>query len=306
MVYMLRLIDIRKHPESPPSDPRYDVIDMGRYGEAAGAADVDRSLTRESVGDWLAREGFSFTAIRQLLSELAEKGSAQVQAPPRIGPRIVRAWFDTALNPLIEFIQLELGLLTRRNWTFSFGSRRLELIQPVKQRFYNANFEQILQMNAELAVNVETHDAAVAALRNAVTELYGALVLSPEFVQHCESLLTPESLVELGVRERSDVFGAYPPADHCNLIAEYVVNGTGELPPHYATAKFWNRHRVVFLEFLDRLPEVREHFASAVQVAEDLASVSRTLDAQLKNLRQELSLRYDVPIMRGDRNKLTA
>jgi len=172
---VLRVIHIQRSPESQPNDPRYDIIDAGRHGEEAGFEHGAHSLTRQDVGDLLAREGLSFTSIGRILGELAEKGSAQVQAPPRIGPRIVRAWFDTVLNPLIEFVELELALLGRRNWTYSFGARTLELIQPVRQRFSNANLEQILEMNVELSANLETHDAAVERLRSAVTALHSAL-----------------------------------------------------------------------------------------------------------------------------------
>ena len=306
IVHVLRIIHIQSSPESQPNNPKYDIIDAGRHGEETGFTDVARSLTRQDVGDLLAREGLSFTSIGRILSELAEKGSAQVQASPRIGPRIVRAWFDTVLNPLIEFVELELGLLDRRNWTFSFLARTLELIQPVRQRLYNANLEQILQLNVELSANIETHDAAVETSRSSVAALYDALVSNREFVQLCDSLLAAENLVGLDVREAKEIFGAYPFSDRYNLIAQYVVNSTGELPPHYSTANFWNQNRKVLLQCLTRLPNVREHFASAVQVAEHLVSVSRTLDSQLKKLRQELSLRYDVPIILGNRNRRTA
>jgi hypothetical protein len=304
---VLRIIHIQKNSESHPDNPTYDIIDAGRYGEEAGAADIARLLKRQDVENWLRREGFSPTSIQRILSELVEKGSAQAQAPPRIGPRIVRAWFDTVMNPLIEFIELELGLLERRNWTFSFGARTLDLIQPVKQRLYNANLQQILQMNGTLSANLETHDAAVETLRSNVVALYDALVSNGKFVRLCGSLLKKEStLLEPGVREISEIFGAYSPSDYNKLIAQYVVNSTGELPPHYTTARFWNRNREVLLECLTGLAKVRGHFKSAVQVAEHLVSVSRTLYAQVRNLRQELSLRYDVPIILGDRDRLTA
>jgi len=130
-MHVLRIIHIQRNSDSRPDDPRYDIIDAGRYSEEAGYADTSRSLTRADVGDWLAREGLPYETIGQALGELAETGSAQVQAPPRIGPRIVRAWFDAVLNPLLDFVEVELGLLQRRNWTFSFAGRTLELLQPV-------------------------------------------------------------------------------------------------------------------------------------------------------------------------------
>ncbi len=306
IVQVLRIIHIQRSSESQLNNPRYDIIDAARYGEELGVAEVVRALTGQAVGDWLAREGLSFSSIERILSELAEKGSAQVQAAPRIGPHIARAWFDTVLNPLIEFVELELGLLSRRNWTFSFGARTLELIQPVIQRFYNANLEQIIQMNVELSANLEAHDAGVENLRGAVASLYDALASNREFVQLCDSLLTADSLRDLGIREVSEIFGAYPPSDRYNLIAQYVVNSTGDLPQHYSTAKFWNRNREIFVQCLTHLPNVREQFPSTIQVAEYLSGISRTLCSQLKNLRQELSLRYDVPIVPGNREKLTA
>ena len=87
------------------------------------------------------------------------------------------------------------------------------------------------------------------------------------------------------------------------LIAQYVVNGTGELPPHYSTARFWNENREHLLKCLTSLPNVREHFASTVSLEPHLTSVSRTLVSQLKKLRQELSLQYDVPIILGNRKR---
>jgi len=161
-------------------------------------------------------------------------------------------------------------------------------------------------MNAPLSANLEAHDAGVETLRETVSALHSTLVSRREFVGLCDSLLVPEELTKLGVREVSDIFGAYPPSDRYKLIAQYVVNNAAELPPHYSTAAFWNRNREVLLGCLTRLPNVRKHFASAVHVAEHLASAGGTLRSQLKNLRQELSLQYDVPILLGNRNRLTA
>jgi len=302
-VLVLRVVYIQRSAETGTDAPRYDVIDAGRYGEEAGFAETANSMTQSDVAEWFAREGLPFAAVGRVLAELSEKGTAQLQLPPRIGPRIVRAWFDTVLNPLIEYVESEIVLLERKNWTYSFGARTLELIRPIRQSFHNANFEQILQMNAPLSANIETHDAAVERLSAAVASLHEALVSSRDFVQLCDSLLAPENLSRLGVRELSDVFGAYPPSGRYHLIAQYVVNGTGELPPHYSTARFWNENREHLLKSLTSLPNVREHFASTAPLGPHLTSVSRTLASQVKKLRQELSLQYDVPIILGNHKR---
>ena len=305
---MLRILHIQRNLERSQSDPRYDIVDAGRYGEESGFAEMSRSLTAQEVGDWLVREDVPYSTIAQVLSDLSETGSAQVQIAPRVGPRIVRAWFDTVFNPLIPSLELELGLLSKRNWTFSFAPLTLELIRPVRRYLREeaeANLEQLLHLNVALAANAETHDAAVESLLSSVSALHGALVANQNFVDHCKSLMSPEKLLEAGIKDLHEIFGAYPASDQFKLIAQNVVNKTGRLPSHYSTAKFWNLNREGLLRSLT-LPGVREHYASTVQIGEHLASVSMTLLNQLKDLRLDLSLRHDVPYVESGRTKLTA
>lgn len=304
---MLRIAHIRRDSESSPSDPRYDLFDAGRWGEESGFAEPSRSLTSNDLKDWLAREDVPDSTIEKLLRELEKTGSAQVRLAPRVGPRIVRAWFATVFNPLIPSLELEIGLLGKRNWTFSFAPPALDLIRPVMRYLRgqaHANLEQVLQLNAALAANTEAHDAAVESLLSSVNSLHGSLVANRGFADLCNSLLAPETLLKMGIQDAREIFGAYPPTDRLKLIAQYVVNATDELPAHYSTAKFWNPNRERFLESLT-LPDVRERYAAAVQIAEHLSSVSATLLKQLKDLRLDLSLRHDVPYVEG-RAKLTA
>jgi hypothetical protein len=306
---VLRIVHIQRNLEGSQSDPRYNIVDAGRYREESSEfADLSRLLSSEDVGDWLARENVPYSTITQVLKELSATGSAQVQLAPRVGPRIVRAWFDTVFNPLIPSLELELGLLGKRNWTFSFAPLTLELIRPARRYLREeaeANLEQVLELDAGLWANTQTHDGAVENLLSSVTALHGALVANRDFVDLCNSLLAPEKLANLGIRDLREIFGAYPASDRLNLIAQNVVNHVGELPSHYSTAKFWNLHRERLLQSLT-LPNVRERYASTVQVGEHLASVSKTLLSQIKDLRLELSLRHDVPYVVADWNKLTA
>ena len=306
---VLRIVHIQRSLESSQSDPKYDIVDAGRYSEeSSGFANTTRSLSNQDLGAWLAQEDVPHSTIAQVLKELSEAGSAQVQVAPRVGPRIVRAWFDTVFNPLIPSLNLELGLLGKRNWTFSFAPRTLDLIRPARRYLIEeaeANFEQVLQLNVALAANAATHDAAVERLLSCVTALQGALVANRGFVDLCHSLMTPERLLELGIVDLREIFGAYPASDQLKLIAQNVVNHAGELPSHYSTAKFWNLNRERLIPSLT-LPNVREHYASTVQFGEHLASVSKTLLSPIKDLRLELSLRHDVPYVVADWNKLTA
>lgn len=305
---MLRIVHIQKNLEESQRNPKYDVVDAGRYGEESGFAEISRSLTAEEVGDWLAREKIPYSTIAKVLRELSETGSAQVQVGPRVGPRIVRAWFDTVFNPLFPSLELEIGLLSKRNWTFSFAPLTLDLIRPIRRYLREdaeANLEQILQLNVELAANAEAHDAGVGTLLSSVRSLFETLAASQQFIDLCGSLMAPEKLLEMGIHDMHEIFGAYPASDRFKLIAQNVVNQMSQLPARYSTAKFWNLNREKLLESL-ALPDVRERYASTVQVGQHLVSVSTTLVNQLKEIRLDLSLRYDVPYVESDRTKLTA
>ena len=305
---MLRIVHIKRNPDSKQDDPRYDVVDAGRFGEESGLAETAYSFSGTEVGDWLIREGVPFSTITNALKELLETGSVQVQVEPRLGPRIVRAWFDTVFNPLIGSLELELGLLAKRNWTFSFDPPTLELVRPAKNYLRpdaESNLEQLMELNVPLSANTATHDSAVRTLLSSVAAMHVALVTSPGFIDLCNSLLEQQNLLELGIENERLIFGAYPRADRLKLIAQNVINKLGELPPHYSTAKFWNRHRERLLQAL-AFPNVREHYSSTVQVAVQLTSVSGTLLNQMKDLRLKLSLRYDVPYVRTGRDRLTA
>jgi hypothetical protein len=300
---VLRIASIQTSPGSNPDDPRYDIVDSARFGEESGGAEASYALSGPAIGDFLAREGVAFSAITKALKDLSETGFTEVLLEPRLGPRIVRAWFDTVFNPLIASLELELGLLRKRNWTFSFAPPMLELIRPTRDYLpanVESNLEQVKELNVPLAANSATHDAAVERLFGSVAALHAALVASPGFVDLCNSLLVREKLLELSIEDEQFIFGAYPRADRLKLIAQNVVNNLGDLPPHYSTAKFWNGNREQLLRAL-AFPGVREYYDSTIQVAGQLTSVSGSLLSQLKERRRNLSLRYDVPPASLDR-----
>ncbi len=303
---MLRLLHIRKEDSPPGTSTTYTVIDNGRHGEKSGFGE-SCAFTREALTSLLSQEGLPSSAIEDALGELDETGSAQIELQPRIGPRIIRAWFDTVLNPLLQSLELELKILQKRNLTFSFRPEKFELIRPIRRLLeYSVwpNLEQIEELNPALKEAFQRHDKDVDRLLDAVIALHTALSTDPEFTKLCDSLLTPEQFEELGATEHYEVFGAYPPSDRYNLIAQYVVNNPDQ-PAYYSTAKFWNRNREILLATL-QFPGVRKRYLVTIQMADQSASDNRELIRTLKDLRRDLSFGHDVPLTTGDENKPAA
>jgi len=139
----------------------------------------------------------------------------------------------------------------------------------------------------------QAHDEKVSVLRERCQRLHTALVESREFLELFRRVTSAESLRSIG-KERQDLFGAYPESDGPSLLAEYVVNNTGELPSYYTTSPLWNRHREAFLDLLNS-EEIRGHWEAALKTGEELVKAAQRLTRLLQEIRLELSLTHDVP-----------
>jgi hypothetical protein len=301
-----RILHIKRDPESTSELPRYQVTDIGRYGEESGWAITSPLMDRQQLGEFLIGERVSFSDVEEALGELDRKGVAQVGAPPRIGPHVARALFDTVCNPLIESLELELALINRGNWTFSFRPRALELIKA-HQRYVDTrawpNLDELLRLEPQLHSTASQHDRAVSELLAAVATLYDVLLANRDFEALCSSLFGEEKIREVGYNAVHEIFGAYPAADYPSLIAQYVINNAGELPNYYASARFWNYHRAELLNALGH-QDVRGPYESTRLHGERLARISDEFIAQLKRIRGDLSRRLDVPVFAGEQHTI--
>jgi len=212
----------------------------------------------------------------------------------QIGPRIVRAWFDSVINPLIHALEVETELLSQRNWTWRFRPQGLESIRPVRAYLDHAsrdNLGQYLQLNPWAASLVKEHDRRVGNLLERCRRLHDSLLRMKDLRELYVSCTSPSQLDRLRV-DRASLFGAYPEEDHLALLAELIVNNTPDLPLHYATAPLWNLHKDAFLALLKK---ARPHAASVNAAGKALLSAARRLLQHLKDSRLKLSLEHDVP-----------
>ena len=104
----------------------------------------------------------------------------------------------------------------------------------------------------------------------------------------------PDSLVELGIAEISGIFGAYPQENHLDVLAEQVVNNTGDLPAYYPISRLWNKYRVQFLKILAE-PNVRPTYDMVLKAGQNIQENTLPLLTYLKQQRLQLSLKYGEP-----------
>ncbi|HEU4388898.1 MAG TPA: hypothetical protein VFV34_13950, partial [Blastocatellia bacterium] len=99
----------------------------------------------------------------------------------RVGPNIVRAWFDSVINPIIRALRDERELIDAHNRTWRFQPGHLEGIRFIRD--YAAadaqeNFDDFLRSYPRISTHVRVHDERVGFLFTACVELQRAVVNS--------------------------------------------------------------------------------------------------------------------------------
>lgn len=226
------------------------------------------------------------------------KRSRQAPSAKRalVGPHIVRAWFDTVVNPMLAALDNEHRLLVEKNWTWRFKPPALEAIRPLREYADDdagPNFDQFNRLYSTVRTARRRHDLTVDALTKKCQRLHQALVESEEFRRLFRTVTSPPALRVLG-KSRSDLFGAYPESEHAELVAQYVVNNAAEQPHYYTTAPLWSRTRADFLVLLER-PRLPECWKATTATGRELDKTSQRLALWLERTRMTLSLEHDVP-----------
>src|SRR5271166_1307215 len=102
-----------------------------------------------------------------------------------VKPGLVRAWFDTVLNPLIWSLRTEANLLDRGDFTLrtnveDFGGKPLFVsLVPVREHITTDardNLDQFLTVYPEIKVTIDDHDQKLHVLYERVSAYYTALV----------------------------------------------------------------------------------------------------------------------------------
>ena len=219
-----------------------------------------------------------------------------------VGRHIVRAWFDTVINPLLQALKIEDAHLQVKDWTWQFRPGGLELLRIVRAHLDLEvwdNLEHFLSFYPKIESAVRTHDQRVSLLTKKCAALQFVIENSSALRKIYESTTSAESLLKMG-RTLKDLFGAYPPSDHLALLSQYIVNNRGDLPDYYYTNPLWNNHRDEFLAILNK-PPIRKHNEETAKAGEALHRSVKLLDRLMRETRLQLSLENDVPYVTGSR-----
>ncbi len=214
----------------------------------------------------------------------------------QVGPRIVRAWFDTVINPLLRSLELEQTLLAKKHWTWQFRLGGLESLRPVQGHLdpeERDNLDHFLEFHPDIKRVIEDHDKKGKLLLEKCQRLQRVIEESPELHELYQKVTSPALLAELDVT-LADLFGAYPESDHLAMLTQHIVNNITELPGYYSSSRLWNKYRSKFMALVDR-PRIQSCYEATLKAGNALRQSVERLIRLLKERRFALSLEYDVP-----------
>jgi hypothetical protein len=215
-----------------------------------------------------------------------------------IRPRIVRAWFDTVINPLINSLRAEGESLKIKDWTWRFRRGSLEMIKRIPEYLDASavdNLDQLLGFYPAAKGKIDSHDKALENLCETCRSLHATIISKSDIASLYERVTSPQSLAQIGT-EFNNLFASRDKSDHISLLAEYVVNNTGELPYYYTVSPLWNLHWREFLEILES-PSIVAEARKTMKAGQRLLATNGVLIKNLKEMREQLSLENDVPLV---------
>jgi len=225
------------------------------------------------------------------------KQSGTRKVTPKLSPRIVRALFDTVINPILRALPEEYNLLELHNWTWRFRADSLELIRIIPayvDDLTRDNLDLFKELYPAAQKYFEAHDESVERLVAACRECHAVVKGSRTLREIYGRVTRPDSLVELGIADISGIFGAYPQENHLDVLAEQVVNNTGDLPAYYPISRLWNKYRDEFVNILAE-PSVRPTYDIVLKAGQNIQENTLHLLTYLKEERLQLSLKYGEP-----------
>jgi hypothetical protein len=214
------------------------------------------------------------------------------EVKPEKGSERVKAWVYAVLNPIIESLRREAGLLRTGNLSWRLHTKRCEYIRPIEDLVDPSHLpilEDFLAEDPTFRERFREHDVALATLGEAATESFQRLLQAPIFQGRVDQLLREyEASRQNGDTTRPNLLDIATKVPE--YVAEYLVNNAGSLPRHHTMYAFWESFGPEFTTFKGRVT-----FKATEAAARNLLETSEKLRLELESLRLSLCREYDIP-----------
>lgn len=208
-------------------------------------------------------------------------------------PKLIRVWFDTVLNPIIDGLKREKYYARKKNWTWKSFNNNFEYIKYIHQYInieYSDNAEQLSEYYPVLNDIAKNHDNEINNLKLSCESLFNSLIQDKGIEQRIK-----DNIIRIVDDDNKQSYKLDELPNIQKWICEYIVNNVGELDSNYILYPIWNPNRKSFLSYLQQSLN-KSNSEHLEQVGDSFLTVVEKSIAELKKLRNSLSMECDVPI----------
>ena len=213
-----------------------------------------------------------------------------------IPKEILRAWFDTVLNPLVNELDILLYRLEQDelNWRFEYQDftnvKKFKFLIYAK---YHPNFEQMKEKFIILDKYEKEYNYKRDELNKSYTDLFSDLFNSKELKQitedHIKKLNNSDEL-------RNDDAQYLLESNPVKWVADHIVNNDMLLDPHNILKPLWDNYKNEYFKFLEK-KEFKKLAALKNKNKSEFERSTRKIFEALIEFRNKLSFNNDVPIV---------
>ncbi len=207
--------------------------------------------------------------------------------------RRVAAWIYVVINPIIDSLERELGLLENGRLSWRSNTSRCEYIRTIQEYVDSRqwpNYKDFLheKENEVFLKAFSMHDADLEKVNAEAERLYKWLLSWDEFSRGIT--------VSLDRYEQHRTAQPGWPSfnsvrkDLDQVVAENLINNVQSLPRHYVYSFYWN-----FVATEQLGIRRRSEFGPLLEAQAELREISSKLKAGLEDHRLNLSRKYDIP-----------
>jgi hypothetical protein len=221
--------------------------------------------------------------------------------------KVVRAWFDTVINPLIDALKNERRTISEKRWGWNRFNKTIDGLRLLSS--LSENLEQLFLSYSDVGDLLRRHDNAVRHLVDRVNTYYETVKDSAELKSAYEEATKPDMIRKMvEVNPHNSLFTNFSDeqilqsvlgpdeVDRLGALSQAIVNEVGEMSPGsgMSYAPFWNLHRDNLLKVARSglFEDCQEHAKEALG---ELHSAIESAEQRLRDIREELGRKHGEP-----------
>jgi hypothetical protein len=223
------------------------------------------------------------------------------------GKDIVRAWFDDAINPLLEKLSSEIRVLSQEKWSWNQHTQTFNGLNKLcNSTAFSPNEEDFINRQPQVEDGLRRHDEAVAQLNSKGGKFFRQVADSADFHDAVSKACSDSSLLALEAENSNrfrgstasgilnDLFGRRNEDERVSLLAEWSINDSAT---NYNDSLyiFWQHHREDLYQAI-MCPPLGGYRERIQSLRRRLRELNQKIASNLKLIRRELSEQHKVPV----------